>query len=130
MIEDPDDPLMQDAGRRLLRRVDGLLRRLKFRLDAATMHELGELIDDSRKEARWQLGVDFPKLTALVVPRLGRIALVREDTEKEGVKNLAVRLVYDGATPEEAANAIRFAFPQYKSLSDEVMHELPERLKN
>jgi hypothetical protein len=120
MIEDTDHPQMIIAGQDLLKRLDHLLRRKKFRLDPSTMQDMGELIDDHIKMARWKWGVVFPKLTALVIPRTGRIALCRQDTEREGVKNLALRLVYDGAYPQEVAVAIRLAFPHFRNLADEA----------
>lgn len=124
MIEDENHPQMKIAGQALMKRLDTLIRKKRFKFDASTMQDMGELIDDHIKMARWKWGVAFPKLTALVIPRTGRIALCRADTEKQGVKNMAVRLVYDGATPQEVAVAIRLAFPQYRDLAEETQETI------
>lgn len=117
MIDDPDDPHMVEAQGWLFERINALVLRHRGELDNAFMLALRQLSYDHRARCK-DRGLDFPVLVPLVLPRFGKVSLVRADLELPGIRAAIVKLVADnpGVTIGEVAQAIRSAFPGVRSL--------------
>ena len=119
MIEDPDDPQMQCALKDMVAMVNArIVGRQLDGSDRKILDDLETLIFDHK--ARWKArGVAFPDMTALIVPRLGYVKLMRADLNQKSIEteivNMAKDVVaLDGITREEIATAIRYAWPGYR----------------
>jgi len=112
---DDNDPRLRSAMSSLQFVVKQFLGR---DLDAAELIRLGEALAWHRKHVLQKFGISFPVLTALVIPRLGQIKLVRADLPTAEIEilivNLAVEFGEQEITVQEIAWAVRHAFPKYK----------------
>lgn len=82
--------------------------------DKKILDDLEELIEDH--QTRWRRrGVKFPDMTALVIPRLGFLKLVRQDWDASAIDveilNLTVQC--PEADAEELATAVHYAWPDH-----------------
>lgn len=112
MITDENDPRMRAAEAQLLTML-GLFTGTK--LSNETFQQLNNMLLDHR--TRWrQEGVDFPVLAALVIPRLSVVDLVNAELEGDALRVRIVGFVrrHPLARMEEVAQAVKWAFPDYK----------------
>ena len=123
MIDDPNDHIMQAASHDLLTRINYLKERRRV-IDRALLHEIKEAITDHRTHCRLQ-GINFPPLVPLLLPRLGRIAMMREDSDPADIRRVVVKLARDNPTitAEDIATALKHAFPNLKGLRDEMVDQ-------
>jgi hypothetical protein len=78
------------------------------------VHEVEGIYRDHRVEARMN-GIDFPELVLLALDERKILRFYRRDLESGGVDAVAVELVaQDGASPAEAARAIRRTWPHHR----------------
>ena len=120
MIEDPNDPIMQAASHDLLTRI-GYLKQRRRVIDRALLHEIRETIKEHRTHCRLQ-GIAFPPLVPLLLPRLDRIAMMREDSDPADIRRVVLKLARDNPTitAEDIATALKHAFPHLKGLREEM----------
>lgn len=80
-----------------------------------TLREIAQVVKDHRSYCRLD-GLDFPKMTAVVIPEAGTIDLYRADLDDEGIKAVVLRTAHGtpGVTPQMVADAIRRAWPRYR----------------
>src|SRR5208282_3509046 len=111
MIDDENHPEMRMAMREL---ETGLHRFRGRQIDQSVLADLNDLI--ARHRSRWRTrGVDFPVLAAMVVPRIGALNLYRADLDVTAIDAKIVMFVreYPGTIPEEVAQAVSWAWPEY-----------------
>lgn len=109
MIQDEDDPALCAE---LLGLTEGLSSWLGEDLDPESVQMLHEFVESHRFNAL-RKGIKFPKLIALVIPRLGWIKLVREDLTEMNVRRAVMAMLREcpSITIEEASKAIKRAWP-------------------
>jgi hypothetical protein len=79
-IQDEDHPAMIRAQQELLRRLGTVLGDGTHELSRPFLEKLYDVVKEHRREYRG-MGVDFPTLVALVVPRLGIVEFKRADLD-------------------------------------------------
>lgn len=109
MIQDENDPvlMMELAGL-----TEGLNSWLGEDLDPEALDTLYEFIEEHRKNA-YKKGVKFPKLSVLVIPRLGWIKIVREDLTPINIRRAVLALLREcpSVTREEVSIAVKRTWP-------------------
>ena len=112
MLYDENDPAV---AAELAGLTEGLSSWLGEDLDRETLQMLFDFIEEHRISAR-KRGIDFPKLTAFVVPRLGWIKLVRYELTEENIRRAILSLVREcpQVLPHEIATAVKNAWPDRK----------------
>lgn len=122
MIDDPDHPLMKKAANELAYYLN------KYLVGRPLTEQIMVLINNTLVEHRRQCrrkGVDFPVMSALVIPRLGVIELVRADLDQEDIdvrlNNLSV--MHPTATQAEIRQALAWAFPDAKPTGFAVFNQ-------
>lgn len=80
-----------------------------------TIDTMRGLIKSHRDHARY-LGIPFPKLVLLNIPRLGAVEVIRDDLDWKSVQTLVVNMTekYPAVTAQELAVAIGETFPQFR----------------
>ena len=114
MLDDEKDPAVEVE---LAGLTEGLQSWLGEDLDSETLHLLFEYIEEHRINAR-KRGINFPRLTAMVVPRLGWIKLVRVELDEVNIRRAVLALLREcpQITREEVALAVKKAWP-FRSIS-------------
>ena len=113
MIESEDHPEMVRAHKLLVDRL-GVMSAGR-RLDRGLFEAMHDVVVQHRLTCRAK-GIDFPKLVAVVVPRLGIIEWSRADLDLASVKIKIVNFVRDHPTAamEEVVSAFKAAWPHIK----------------
>lgn len=124
MIDDPADPEYKATVDRLQRSLRAYFKGRP--LDGSAVRGMAELAREYRRRAR-ERDIDLPEMRALVVPRLGAVQIVRADHDLAGIRTQLVNFVvrHPSMLPEEAAQALRWAFPDVKP--DDLIDEARER---
>lgn len=130
MIDDEDHPQMRKAAAVLL---DHLKKFIGLPPTGRTLRLMNDLVVTHRDKCRI-VGIDFPMLTVLSIPRLGVMDLLRADLEGAPLELRIVGFArrHPQATPQEIAQAVRWAFPSYRggmSDQDGLRHLLKEQHK-
>ena len=106
---------------------EGLRSWLGEDLDEEALELLFDFVEQHRINAR-KRGINFPKLVALVIPRLGWIKLVRHEIPESSIRRAVLALLREcpKVTREEVAQAVKRAWPHYKltSVIDEAETKL------
>ena len=106
---------------------EGLRSWLGEDLDEESLTLLFDFIEEHRIAAR-RKGINFPKLVALVIPRLGWIKLVRYEIPESSIRRAVLALLREcpKVTREEVSQAVKRAWPHYKlsSVIDEAETKL------
>lgn len=113
MIDIEDYERMPDVMAELRRRFTILL------LQELSGRELVHVINSELIELRTRLrreGVDFPVMTAIIIPSAKLLSLARADLDRKAIKQTVLNLFiqYPGLDMKELAEAIHLAFPDYK----------------
>lgn len=123
MITDEEHPRMKaalaDLNERLAKHIVG---RELDGSDRKILDDLEELLEYHQQ--LWSArGVAFPDLTALIIPRLGFVRLVRRDWEQGAIEQEIVNTTVNcpDATPQEIAQAVKYAWPGYKPRFDKPL---------
>ena len=111
-VEEGSDPRLAIAADRLAKQVAFYFRNCV--LDDQTKIDVVEFVAH-RVRAFRDRGIDFPRMTALMLPRYGKIVLLRRDLSEADVRQAIVNLTreFKDVTPYEIAVAVSFAFPEY-----------------
>lgn len=82
------------------------------------VRRLMEMVDHHRSNWRAR-GVDFPRLTLFVVPRLGYLKLVAADLDMKAVQTHVLNATVEQpeVTPQELAEAVNSAWPHLRGRS-------------
>lgn len=120
MISEESHPQMQIALKELRELVSKLLGRS---MSQSAIDAAGDMVRYHR--ARWRkMGVDFPVLTPMIVPRLGIINLVRADLDRGSIQTTVVNMLREhealGITMEDVVAAVRGAFPDFRPDQDKM----------
>lgn len=112
MLDDENDPAVSAE---LAGLTEGLRSWLNEDLDEESLTMLFEFVEEHRVNAR-KKGINFPKLTALVIPRLGWIKLVRYELPDFSIRRAVLALLREcpKARREEVSYAVKKAWPHYK----------------
>lgn len=124
MLDDENDPAVISELSGL---AEGLNSWLGEPLDLESLQMLHDFIEEHRINAR-RRGVNFPALTALVIPRLGWIKIVRLELNEVNIRRAVIGLLREcpNVSREEIAKAVKRAWPNRSltSIIDEAEFKL------
>lgn len=123
MITDENHPRMVRAQHELLRRLGTVLGDGTKPLTPSLLAELEYVIEHHRSECRREKDLDFPKLVALIVPRVGLVEFKRADADIASVRQIIVNMVRNNPhiTMDEVVAAVVRAWPDLKP--DEILQQ-------
>lgn len=110
---------------------EGLRSWLSETLDGEALQMLFDFVETHQENAR-RKGINFPKMVALVIPRLGHIKLVRADLTEINRRRAVISLLREcpSANREEVARAVKRAWPHVgtSTLIDEAEFKIGQTL--
>lgn len=121
-LADNQDALLEKAQVELHQKLKKFLHR---EWDESTFRQLDEMVHSFAVGKRLQ-GVDFPQLTAIVLPARRHIRLARRELDHVGIQNHIRSLInlWPDLRAEEIAPAIKRAWPSYDpSVAEEVIEK-------
>jgi len=129
MIDDENDPALCAE---LIGLTEGLTSWLGEELDPESVQLLFDYVEEHRRNARMK-GIDFPALTALVIPRLGWIKLVRKDLTEMNIRRAVMAMLRECPSINivEASRAIKKAWPTVglSTIIDEAEFKIDEKIE-
>jgi hypothetical protein len=101
-----------------------IMRELQERMEAirqseafgySLLHKINDLLISTRVRCRHQ-NIDFPVMTAIIIPSSRDVFLLRADMERKGIEQFIVNTMtqYPELDTRELAEGIHRAFPSFK----------------
>lgn len=81
------------------------------------LHQINNILLDLRQRCRLD-GIEFPVMTAIILPSIKTLELVRADLDRIAIRQTVLNIIikYPDVDTQEAAMAVKYAFPDYRPM--------------